>query len=458
MSRPGTRHRRARGVGAGLGLSVAVALLGTLVSTPAAAASDRVVFWPFRGDGAEQVQALVARQLGSFTIVPPQAVRKTAARIGARPGSARSLAALAQRLSARAIVQGVVVGREPWEVQVTVRDARDGSRIGTVVWAGEKRASLIEEIATDTSPRVRYLVDQTQPRGHRASSRGVHHARSSDQAPLRARKRLRRDDIRSGDDGQKRDGTGGDDVFPELEDAEGRADQPSAPLLSLAVGPRSISRNFTLTDNLSRMPGYRLPMAGAVGGEAMLFPGARAGGFFGHLGLSGRWESSVGATTQADNSARATKNEAYLLGGRGRIPLGAHTLLLGFDYGRHRFELDAPKDRLSPNVDYALLRPSLTGQMALGAGFSLTLGAAYLHVLEAKGLGDEERFPRLQARGVEADLRVGYAVHRDLELSVGMDVRHYGHVLNPRPGDRLVAGGASDQFLGGMALLTYVVR
>jgi hypothetical protein len=78
--------------------------------------------------------------------------------------------------------------------------------------------------------------------------------------------------------------------------------------------------------------------------------------------------------------------------------------------------------------------------------FSLHASLDYLKVLSAGAL-TSTTFPHASANGLDAALGAGYEIGRTFELQASASLRRYGFDMRSQPGDRVVAGGASDQYL-----------
>jgi hypothetical protein len=230
------------------------------------------------------------------------------------------------------------------------------------------------------------------------------------------------------------------------------------PLLELSLGPRVMSRAFIYTDNVAGLPGYTLPAALGAFAEAELYPGARTTSAVRNFGLAGVYEASLGAKTVGRDGSgnNLTRGKSYRAGIRYRMKWTDSSVTLGGDYGEHSFDLQVD-DVIAPNVIYELFRPSVAGRMSLGV-VSLGVTVAYLHVLSIGDLGNDDRFPRMTAKGAEVGVMVGYELDRDFELRLGADLRHYAHSMNVKQGDALIVGGAVDEHFGASLLINYRLR
>ena len=86
---------------------------------------------------------------------------------------------------------------------------------------------------------------------------------------------------------------------------------------------------------------------------------------------------------------------------------------------------------------------------------------AYLHALSAGPLGAATAFPHLTAQGVLGEAAVALEVVPAVEVRLTMGLRQLGLAMHARPGERWIAGGATDQvtWLGlGVAYRPQVTR
>lgn len=398
---------------------VGMALL--LTGAAAEAARPRVALTSFPGPHGEKLRAAVASRLAARY----QIVRSPDDVGGGR--AAAEWANLARKLRAVAVVDGRVDSGSPWRARLVVRSGEDGSSAGNFVWSNDRPRELIQDVVREGPPKVTALV-----------------ARTNAAAVVRERALVK---------------AAAAEVVEE--DPPAPAPLVEQPLLEATIGPRLVSRTLAFTDNADGLPGYRLAAAPALGGEIVVYPGARLAGMWRHVGLAASGEATLGATTRGrnGNSAQATTYRSHQLGVRMRVPMAPLDLRLGLDHGGQRFDVDLTLDRpnLSPAVRYSYLRPSVAVRLQAEA-VAFTLTGGYLHVLAASGLADADRFPRAAVKGVDAGARVSYRFRADLEAEATLDFRRYAYSMNARPGDPVVVGGAADDFLGAGLLLTYRMR
>jgi len=420
------------------GLALIVLSSGGL--RPALAAPQRVTVSPFSGPGAEHLRtAMIARLPRRLQVLP-----------------------VAQEARADAVVDGEIWIGKQWNVRLVVHNNRTGVAAGTLVWSGAQPRALMAEVLREAPAKLEARVNALARRQRVAAAS---RRRSSSTArrqvlPAAAGDTAAMAHDRSADTDSDADA---DAETPVARSEDGREPHARAvatdvsPLLEVSVGAGTIGRTLTFADNLSAAPGYSLPAASTLGGDLVVFPGARIGGGLGALGLAGAWETSIAAQTAGrdEQQSHPTRHLSYSFGARGRLPLGRATLLGGLDLGQQRFEVDLPGATLSPSVRYRFLRPSLGGRVGLD-DFALSLSAAYLKVLAGSGLGGTV-FPRAQVRGFEFGARLAYAIAPELAVDLRLDFRRFAHDMNARPGDAMLVGGAVDDYLAAALRLSYRV-
>jgi hypothetical protein len=419
----------------GIGFLFAAGWAGT-----ASAVTCRVAVFPFKGQLAAEMQDIIVASLPGKCL--------------AVPGSGRgSYPEVSKRLGVGGIVEGRVTKDRLWHLRLWVRTNGDSGQLQRAVWGGRRMRDLI------------VAVQRGAPTSMREMLRG---ALYGDMALPNAPVASGEKDSSSSSSGESSGGGGGGSessgrsraASAESEDPPGvskSAEPGTRSMLEMSVGPRVVSRTFTYTDNLSGLPGYTLGSALAVTAGGEFYPTAGSNRSV-DIGAAGWFESTVGAKTAQNGAARDTRERAYYVGGRIRIPARNFLFALGADYGQHEFAIDADSDTIVPNVRYTFVRPSLAMRVETGASLSLGLTAAYLNILSVAGLNDRSRFPRITAVGAEVDAFVGYAIDDKLELRVVADLRHYATDMHVTVGDPYIAGGALDEHFGGSVLITYRLR
>jgi hypothetical protein len=239
--------------------------------------------------------------------------------------------------------------------------------------------------------------------------------------------------------------------------------QDGAVLLDAAIGAASLLRLLDYSDDLfGALREYRLPMSalGALRVEA--WPAARLGGAPSHFGLTASAEQSIllksgprGGPSFATNAQRIT------LGLLGRLPVQRAEVTLSAAYGWQDFSISGEGDPARPeipNVTYRFLRGGAGLRMDVRPRLAVLASAAYLHVLDSGQIATAEYFPRLTVAGVEAGLGAAWQFSSPWEVRVGVDYRRYFFDMHPEPGDRLIAGGALDNYVVATAALGLRLR
>ena len=145
----------------------------------------------------------------------------------------------------------------------------------------------------------------------------------------------------------------------------------------------------------------------------------------------------------------------------GRLPVRGAEVTLSAVYGWQDFSISGEEDPARPeipNVTYRFLRGGAGLRMDVKPRVALLASAAYLHVLDSGQIATPAYFPRLTVAGVEAGLGAAWQFSSPWEARVGVDYRRYFFSMNPEPGDRLVAGGALDNYVVATAALGLRLR
>ena len=407
----------------------AAALLVLLGPGVALAAPRTVAVMRFRGAGEEVAErAVVGAMPPGVRVIPRNLMDRALARL-ASDGNLRSqaeYAELAQLLRADAIVDGRVdIAGVEVALGLTVRRA-DGTDAASTSFRANSYKALVSKLERDGPPALARM--------------------------------LARVDDNTGFAGEPGAGFGdlqGEQMLGASAGGIGAGSDPP-PYLEMAVGPRFMTRTLVFTDNLSGLPGYTMSGAAALLARVEYYPVARKNSAASRIGFAGEWERSVAAQTVADGGRdlAGTSIGSYRIGARYRMTRGSTYGTLGVDYGRHGFILNVD-NVVSPNVEYAFLRPVIMASTAIAGRWSFALSVAYVHVLSVGGLGDDDMFPRLSANGADMRASLGFRINPSFGLEFAADLRHYAHRMNVRPGDAYVVGGAMDEHFGGAILGTY---
>jgi hypothetical protein len=221
------------------------------------------------------------------------------------------------------------------------------------------------------------------------------------------------------------------------------------PFLEISVGSRVFSRSMAFAQNVNGLAGYRLDRGAGLAAEMALHPfgasAATASTWAAGLGLFGTVNLSLGIGTQVDASGVPSKTDTYgyEMGVRYRITAGIFDVLPRGSYLVDNFVTSGDQ---APNVHYQVLRAGVATRAALTARFSLRASLDYLHVLSAGAL-TSTTFPHASANGVDLAFGAGYEIGKTFEIQASAALRRYGFDMRSQPGDAVVAGGASDQYL-----------
>jgi hypothetical protein len=239
--------------------------------------------------------------------------------------------------------------------------------------------------------------------------------------------------------------------------------QEGAVLLDASIGAASLLRLLDYSDDLfGALREYRLPLSalGALRVEA--WPAAREGGALSHFGLSASAEQSfLLKSGRQGGPSFSTNAQRITFGLVGRLPVQRAEVTLGAAYGWQDFSISGEGDPARPdipNVTYRFLRAGAGLRLELKPRVALLASAAYLHVLDSGQIATSDYFPRLTVAGVEAGVGAAWQFSSPWEVRVGVDYRRYFFNMHPEPGDRLIAGGALDNYVVATAALGVRLR
>ena len=435
------------------GLLFTLALGAGWLAAPGSAFAqpERIVVVPFQGMAGERVREAVINRLiaDGYEVASMAEIRQAVSALARQFGPGERWQAVSARLGLAAVIKGQVMGGNRWQANIQVDHALTSTPAGSVTISARRPIGLIRAVSRNAWPRVAALLRQTLPGGALARRRSTVANAAPDAAaevaaPVEA--------VSVADET--------DELTEAPEVVVRQRPRKSLPpaMLEASIGPRGISRALTFSDNVSELPAYRLPGAPGLAGEVSFYPGARSSSWLSNIGLTGAFETSLGATTQSrpDAAETPTRHLAYRLGMRARVPTTIATLMLGADYGEQHFVVQVP-DRLSVESHYTFLRPNLAARVAVGR-ISLVLSAGYLQLLETRGLTGASLFPDATVSGSDVGLTLGYAFDRSLQVQLGADYRRYAYTMNTREEDALQVGGAVDEYAGLTALMTYRFR
>jgi hypothetical protein len=271
------------------------------------------------------------------------------------------------------------------------------------------------------------------------------------------------------------------------EDDAGASKAGLAPF-ELMVGIRGYNRKFSYSGNVgAREPG-RLPLRSLVPYELDFAPAVIFSGriyplaFFrddvwSHLGITGSFEVGVATETEVrgDTGIEPLKTsfDAWDIGLRGRLPLGALELGIFGVYGSQSFVLVGDEggtalQPLVPDVKYQFLRFGLDARVQVSTlRFGAHVAPRVLTSLEQIDLATVW-FPGATGRGLDFGFEAGWNFLPYLGLVAGFDYVRYGFDFNAAPPGTvsapnggvppsaedplltpMLAGGATDTYVSG---------
>ena len=218
--------------------------------------------------------------------------------------------------------------------------------------------------------------------------------------------------------------------------AEPTVSIPAGPSpLDVTVGARALHRSFQYHDTPAELyPGagygslatFGQPLGPSAFLRATLYPFAFSSrGAEANLGLTASYE--LGFATRAlfdENTARertlSSHFSEFLLGLRGRLPLGVHELSLNAGYGQQRYVVSGDEGApLVPDVSYDFVRVAVDATFRFDA---LLLGvSAGTRIVSDTGGLQRDWFPSTRTKSVEAGLLLGYQISDEIALVGGVD-------------------------------------
>ncbi|HXI57146.1 MAG TPA: hypothetical protein VNO55_13855 [Polyangia bacterium] len=458
------RRRRAAWVVAMVAAMTAPSLMAGAQTTPL---DRRVAIANFDGPQGDLLQGAVeAALLRRYYLVPGTVVDDALRRSSGPRNSDQTFAEAGRRLNVAAFVSAKVRHRGKWWVEMVVRNGDTGEEAARFALTERRLAVLARALARSAPGRLEVMLASDarvsavdEPPTLRTTPRPAMPRRAE---PATAPPDVTATTATTDDDDDDRTAASNKPVAPV--DTPARQERPGerAPDWEIGIGGRIFSRSMSFSDNVSRVPNYRLNQASAAIAEAAIYPlRVWGGGRFGawrSLGLGGNVTYAPGVSTVADDgiSRAPTAVHGYGIDLRYRVWLGSVLLVPRAGWSVDTFSTDfaAPV----PDVSYHAVR--IGGAVQTPITRHATLGASmdYLDVLSVGRLGDGDRFPRATASGIDVALRAGYEVTDGLELWGTVGVRRYGFDMKAQPGDRLIVGGAIDEYASVAMGLTYRPR
>ncbi|WP_437909288.1 hypothetical protein WME95_16370 [Sorangium sp. So ce327] len=251
-------------------------------------------------------------------------------------------------------------------------------------------------------------------------------------------------DEKSSDDGDK----GGDDGD---KGGKRKPHDPRSALFSIEAGVEFAGRWFDYSDpvtqNLRPYDVFGQP-ALSISGEVNPLASTDIPVLKG-LGITAGFMMAPGLNSAVgEGDPLATTYQRINLGLRERLSIGESSVL-GISAGLRllTFEVEAAEALAStvPNVSYTLVRAGLDARVPVGP-VALALGAEYLFPLSSGEVYD--RFEGASVQGIGAMAGVLVPVTTGVEARLLVEYARFFSSFEPAIGDRYVAGGAIDQYLG----------
>jgi hypothetical protein len=229
------------------------------------------------------------------------------------------------------------------------------------------------------------------------------------------------------------------------------------------LGVQLYARRFWFTDDLfQRLRPYNVTGVPSLTASVDVYPGAifttRLASHFG-LTASLDWTPYL-QSSDAQGRTYDTSSYVFSIGARARYTFSRVELGATIAYVHHEFSIDrgqvdqAPPDGI-PNVTYQGVRLGIATRIQILSRLFLTANGSYIAMADFGEIGSPNFFPHISGGGAEASLGAAFALTGGLELRATIDWRRYFLSMNPQVGDRLIAGGAVDDFFGLRALIAW---
>jgi hypothetical protein len=383
--------------------------------------------------------------------------------MGVDPSSNEGRVALGRELQLSAWMTGVVKKRSgKLKLTVVVFDGAQHSLVGRTRLVGKTPSKLSEEIKDHLWRKSRYAIQfATAPgaAGAAAAAGGVATAAttpaevsvSGGEAPAAAAASDMTIAVEDAESPPKNDEVASASAA-DLDDEYG--DEPShhhAEAFRASFGVGSPFRNLAYSGPITTSLGdYTMSGAPMFDVNAQFYPAAPfTDGVASWFGLEVRGAFALSTpTSDRDGNKFNSRYDAYHVGMRARMPLGAHYISAFTGYGMNRFAISSDNKDLiapTPSVDYRMIRTGLGGELGLSDTFRLGLDAAFLSFLSVGDIG--KWFPRAQAAGLELSANASYSLTQGLFARFGMSYQRTFFDFNGQPDDKYRAQGATDQYL-----------
>lgn len=216
----------------------------------------------------------------------------------------------------------------------------------------------------------------------------------------------------------------------------------------IAVEERPFWRRLRYNDDLDGRLRPSDLVANAVGVGASWRPLAKLR----NLSVHGRGELAVGVngSRTPDGTEYSTHSSEWSLGIGFDVRIATTRVGLAVAYGEQRFSIgDDPAMELVPDVTYRYARGGLVVETPLGSRWELTFTGGWRRLLGLGGMTEAAWFPRATGAGIDGSAGIAFHATPWLDVQARVDLRRYFFAMNPEPGDPWIAGGATDQYVGG---------
>lgn len=420
---------------------VLTALLWSLVATTRVHADTRVTVHDFYGPNANRVRDdvvnLLERQSG-VTIVSKGQIEDAAKKLGVDAYSPEGRKAVSRELNLSAWMTGMVQRRAgKLKLTVVVYDGAQHTRIGRAMLIGRNATQLSAEIRGHLWTKSRHAImsaaapggDETDP----ANATAAADATKPDLVVTSA-------DAETAHLRDKADSHGRQ---------EGHNSTGEALRAFVGIGSpyRSLAYNQPITSTLGNYQLSGAPMADLN----FSFNPARfaTDSWVSWIGLDARAQIALNTPSfDRDGSQFRSRYDAFHVGLRARIPVGEHYISAFSGYGMSRFAISAENPATkspTPSVDYRSIRSGLGAEFRVSNTVALGLDLAWLNYLSVGDIA--QWFPRTTAAGLEAGLFATYAMTDSIFARAAAAYQRSFFDFNARPGDKYIAGGATDQTL-----------
>ncbi len=229
--------------------------------------------------------------------------------------------------------------------------------------------------------------------------------------------------------------------------------------IDVQVGVGVFSRKLSYNEDLFKaLRPYSLPLGPALSLRASLLP--LSVGKTLHIGAYVRGDIAVGIESK-NPAGQAFASSAGVFEGAVAAQLQVDALALGLrvGYGTQWFSAESIAgaretiDPGIPSVKHTYLLATVTGAYAATSTLEVNGAFSYLAGQGAGALSSDAWFPRATSRGFDVQLGAIYNISPSIGLGVEANYRRIALSMNSVPGDKKVAGGATDDTPGARIFL-----